>query len=31
MNFSAGTTSGEEGMALFRAIRTRRVDCPWCC
>jgi DNA-binding NtrC family response regulator len=28
MNFSADTTSGEEGVALFRAIRARRVDLP---
>ena len=28
MNFSADTTSGEEGVALFRAIRTSRPDLP---
>lgn len=28
MNFSADTTSGEEGMALFRAIRERAPDMP---
>ncbi|MEO5687060.1 MAG: sigma-54 dependent transcriptional regulator [Burkholderiaceae bacterium] len=28
MNFSADTTSGEEGVALFRAIRARHVDVP---
>jgi DNA-binding NtrC family response regulator len=28
MNFSADTTSGEEGVALFRAIRERRPDLP---
>ena len=28
MNFSADTTSGEEGIALFRAIRARHVDVP---
>ena len=28
MNFSADTTSGDEGVALFRAIRARRVDLP---
>jgi len=28
MNFSADTTSGEEGAALFRAIRARHVDVP---
>ena len=28
MNFSADTTSGEEGVALFRAIRAGHVDVP---
>jgi DNA-binding NtrC family response regulator len=28
MNFSADTTSGEEGVALFRAIRARHADVP---
>jgi DNA-binding NtrC family response regulator len=28
MNFSADTTSGEEGVALFRAIRERAPDLP---
>jgi DNA-binding NtrC family response regulator len=28
MNFSADTTSGDEGVALFRAIRERHVDLP---
>ncbi len=28
MNFSADTTSGEEGVALFRAIRDRHPDLP---
>ncbi|MEI2456790.1 MULTISPECIES: sigma-54-dependent transcriptional regulator [Lysobacter] len=28
MNFSADTTSGQEGVALFRAIRTRHPDLP---
>jgi DNA-binding NtrC family response regulator len=28
MNFSADTTSGEEGVALFRAIRERHPDMP---
>ena len=28
MNFSDDTTSGEEGAALFRAIRARHVDVP---
>ncbi len=28
MNFSADTTSGEEGEALFRAIRKKHVDLP---
>jgi DNA-binding NtrC family response regulator len=28
MNFSADTTSGEEGVALFRAIRDRHPDMP---
>jgi DNA-binding NtrC family response regulator len=28
MNFSADTTSGEEGTALFRAIRERHPDLP---
>ncbi|HEU0276887.1 MAG TPA: sigma-54 dependent transcriptional regulator [Rhodanobacteraceae bacterium] len=28
MNFSADTTSGEEGVALFRAIRARHPDLP---
>lgn len=28
MNFTADTTSGEEGAALFRAIRARRPDLP---
>jgi DNA-binding NtrC family response regulator len=28
MNFSADTTSGEEGVALFRAIRERHPDLP---
>src|ERR1700733_3325165 len=28
MNFSADTTSGEEGIALFRAIRERQPDLP---
>jgi DNA-binding NtrC family response regulator len=28
MNFSADTTSGEEGVALFRAIRDRHADLP---
>ncbi len=28
MNFSADTTSGEEGAALFRAIRSRHPDLP---
>lgn len=28
MNFSADTTSGEEGVALFRAIRARQPDLP---
>ncbi len=28
MNFSADTTSGEEGVALFRAIRASRPDLP---
>jgi DNA-binding NtrC family response regulator len=28
MNFSADTTSGDEGAALFRAIRARHVDLP---
>jgi DNA-binding NtrC family response regulator len=28
MNFSADTTSGEEGTALFRALRVRQPDLP---
>jgi DNA-binding NtrC family response regulator len=28
MNFSADTTSGEEGIALFRALRERNADLP---
>jgi DNA-binding NtrC family response regulator len=28
MNFSADTTSGEEGVALFRAVRARHPDLP---
>ena len=28
MNFTADTTSGEEGVALFRAIRARHPDLP---
>jgi DNA-binding NtrC family response regulator len=28
MNFSADTTSGEEGVALYRAIRARHPDLP---
>jgi DNA-binding NtrC family response regulator len=28
MNFSSDTTSGEEGVALFRAIRERHPDLP---
>ena len=28
MNFSADTTSGEEGVALFHAIRARHPDLP---
>ncbi len=28
MNFSADTTSGDEGVALFRAIRARNADLP---
>ena len=28
MNFSADTTSGEEGVALFRALRERSPDLP---
>jgi DNA-binding NtrC family response regulator len=28
MNFSADTTSGEEGVALFRALRERNPDLP---
>ena len=28
MNFTADTTSGEEGETLFRAIRARRPDLP---
>ena len=28
MNFSADTTSGEEGIALFKAIRARHPDMP---
>lgn len=28
MNFTADTTSGEEGVALFRAIRARHADLP---
>ncbi|WP_267118483.1 sigma-54-dependent transcriptional regulator, partial [Xanthomonas sacchari] len=28
MNFTADTTSGEEGVALFEAIRTRHPDLP---
>ena len=28
MNFQAETTSGEEGIALFRAIRERQADLP---
>src|ERR1700750_498016 len=28
MNFTADTTSGEEGAALFREIRTRHTDLP---
>lgn len=28
MNFAADTTSGEEGVALFRAIRERHPDLP---
>ena len=28
MNFSDDTTSGEEGIALFRAIRERQPDMP---
>jgi DNA-binding NtrC family response regulator len=28
MNFSADTTSGEEGVALFKAIRARHADLP---
>lgn len=28
MNFSADTTSGEEGVALFHAIRARHADLP---
>jgi DNA-binding NtrC family response regulator len=28
MNFSADTTSGEEGAALFRSIRARHADLP---
>src|SRR5260370_42476602 len=28
MNFSADTTSGEEGTALFRALRANQADLP---
>jgi DNA-binding NtrC family response regulator len=28
MNFSADTTSGDEGVALFRALRAKRADLP---
>ena len=28
MNFSADTTSGDEGVALFKALRARRADLP---
>ena len=28
MNFSADTTSGEEGIALFRALRAQQPDLP---
>ena len=28
MNFSADTTSGDEGVELFRALRARRADLP---
>src|SRR5260370_15907349 len=28
MNFSADTTSGEEGAVLFRALRTQQPDLP---
>jgi DNA-binding NtrC family response regulator len=28
MNFSADTTSGDEGVALFRALRAKRPDLP---
>ncbi len=28
MNFTPGTTSGDEGMALFHALRARRADLP---
>jgi DNA-binding NtrC family response regulator len=28
MNFTADTTSGEEGVALFKAIRSRHTDLP---
>ena len=28
MNFTADTTSGEEGVALFRAVRERHTDLP---
>src|SRR5258708_23544803 len=28
MNFSADTTSGDEGAELFRALRARRADLP---
>src|ERR1700722_12486960 len=28
MNFSADTTSGEEGAALFRALRAQQADLP---
>ena len=28
MNFSADTTSGDEGVALFRALRAEQPICP---
>ena len=32
MNFSADTTSGDEGRALYEAIRQRHPGtCRWCC
>ncbi len=31
MNFTADTTSGDEGRALFAAIRERHPTCRWCC